>query len=203
MDGVVLPQMLLYLTADAGQTSSALIPEIEEFDSIVSIAEKLNEQVAHAADERLQSELQTLVTLMMEKERKENQSEELDYLTLQENSQETSHNGSALPVATGPKNVPTQSFSSLLPKALSAVLHPTLPPSLNPVPQPSKDPAKHASPNLEQLQTELRDLRDQFDQMKSQHNKEIKLLMNELDEEKRIRLTLQMEVQRMKKHMSK
>ncbi|XP_044077562.1 SH3 domain-containing kinase-binding protein 1 isoform X3 [Siniperca chuatsi] len=211
MDGVVLPQMLLYLTADAGQTrcrlkdcrffclslsalvflsvamgnySSALIPEIEEFDSIVSIAEKLNEQVAHAADERLQSELQTLVTLMMEKERKENQSEELDYLTLQENSQETSHNGSALP-------------------ALSAVLHPTLPPSLNPVPQPSKDPAKHASPNLEQLQTELRDLRDQFDQMKSQHNKEIKLLMNELDEEKRIRLTLQMEVQRMKKHMSK
>ncbi|XP_044077566.1 SH3 domain-containing kinase-binding protein 1 isoform X6 [Siniperca chuatsi] len=144
-----------------------------------------------------------LVTLMMEKERKENQSEELDYLTLQENSQETSHNGSALPVATGPKNVPTQSFSSLLPKALSAVLHPTLPPSLNPVPQPSKDPAKHASPNLEQLQTELRDLRDQFDQMKSQHNKEIKLLMNELDEEKRIRLTLQMEVQRMKKHMSK
>ncbi|XP_044077567.1 SH3 domain-containing kinase-binding protein 1 isoform X7 [Siniperca chuatsi] len=161
--------------------------EIEEFDSIVSIAEKLNEQV----------------TLMMEKERKENQSEELDYLTLQENSQETSHNGSALPVATGPKNVPTQSFSSLLPKALSAVLHPTLPPSLNPVPQPSKDPAKHASPNLEQLQTELRDLRDQFDQMKSQHNKEIKLLMNELDEEKRIRLTLQMEVQRMKKHMSK
>ncbi|XP_040907480.1 SH3 domain-containing kinase-binding protein 1 isoform X4 [Toxotes jaculatrix] len=157
--------------------------DTEEFDSIVSVAEKLNEQVAHAADERLQSELQTLVTLMMEEERKENQSEELETLTLQENSQETSQNGSDLP-------------------ALSAVLSP-LAPGLKSDPQLSRNPAKCASPNLEQLQTELRDLRDQFEQMKSQHNKEIKLLMNELDEEKRIRLTLQMEIQRMKKHMSK
>ncbi|XP_040907477.1 SH3 domain-containing kinase-binding protein 1 isoform X1 [Toxotes jaculatrix] len=175
--------------------------DTEEFDSIVSVAEKLNEQVAHAADERLQSELQTLVTLMMEEERKENQSEELETLTLQENSQETSQNGSDLPAAV-PKSVPTQSFSSLLPKALSAVLSP-LAPGLKSDPQLSRNPAKCASPNLEQLQTELRDLRDQFEQMKSQHNKEIKLLMNELDEEKRIRLTLQMEIQRMKKHMSK
>ncbi|XP_040907479.1 SH3 domain-containing kinase-binding protein 1 isoform X3 [Toxotes jaculatrix] len=159
--------------------------DTEEFDSIVSVAEKLNEQV----------------TLMMEEERKENQSEELETLTLQENSQETSQNGSDLPAAV-PKSVPTQSFSSLLPKALSAVLSP-LAPGLKSDPQLSRNPAKCASPNLEQLQTELRDLRDQFEQMKSQHNKEIKLLMNELDEEKRIRLTLQMEIQRMKKHMSK
>ncbi|XP_035864587.1 SH3 domain-containing kinase-binding protein 1 isoform X1 [Sander lucioperca] len=224
MDGVTLPQMLLYLTGVAGQTrcrlkdcrlfclslstlvflsvtmgsySSALIPDTEEFDSVVSMAEKLNEQVAHAADERLQSELQTLVTLMMEEERKENQSEEPDALTLQENSQETSHNGSALPAAAS-KSVPMQSFISLLPKALSAVLHPTLPPHINSDPQLSRNP-----PSLQQLQTDLRDLRDQFELMKSQHNKEIKLLMNELDEEKRIRLTLQMEIQRMKKHMSK
>ncbi|XP_039634330.1 SH3 domain-containing kinase-binding protein 1 isoform X1 [Perca fluviatilis] len=235
MDSVALPQMLLYLTGVAGQTrcrlkdcrlfclslstlvflsvtmgsySSALIPDTEEFDSVVSMAEKLNEQVAHAADERLQSELQTLmsqtrlnlqVTLMMEEERKENQSEELDSLTLQEKSQETSHNGSALPVnAAASKSVPMQSFISLLPKALSAVLHPTLPPHINSDPQPSRNPL-----SLQQLQTDLRDLRDQFELMKSQHNKEIKLLMNELDEEKRIRLTLQMEIQRMKKHMSK
>ncbi|XP_041808229.1 SH3 domain-containing kinase-binding protein 1 isoform X2 [Chelmon rostratus] len=139
---------------------------------------------------------------MMEEERKENQREELDSSTLQENSEETSQNGSAL-AAAEPKSVPTQSFSSLLPKALSAVLHTTLPSGLNSERQPSRDVAKHTPPSLEQLQTELRDLRDQFDQMKGQHNKEIKLLMNELDEEKRIRLTLQMEVQRMKKHMSK
>ncbi|KAA8586995.1 hypothetical protein FQN60_000831, partial [Etheostoma spectabile] len=137
------------------------------------------------------------VTLMMEEEKKENQGEEPDSLTLQENSQETSHNGSALP-ASASKGVPMQSFISLLPKALSAVLHPTLPPHINSEPQPSINP-----PSLQQLQTDLRDLRDQFELMKSQHNKEIKLLMNELDEEKRIRLTLQMEIQRMKKHMSK
>ncbi|XP_070700146.1 SH3 domain-containing kinase-binding protein 1 [Pempheris klunzingeri] len=135
-------------------------------------------------------------------ERKENQSEELDSLTLPENSQETSTNLSAPPAAV-PKSVSAQSFSSLFPKALSAVLHPTLPPGLTSDPQPSSDSVKQAPPNLQQLQTELRDLREQFDQMKSQHNKEIKLLMNELDEEKRIRLTLQMEIQRMKKHLSK
>lgn len=46
-----------------------------------------------------QTRLNLQVTLMMEEERKENQSEEPDALTLQENSQETSHNGSALPVS--------------------------------------------------------------------------------------------------------
>ncbi|XP_034463489.1 SH3 domain-containing kinase-binding protein 1 [Hippoglossus hippoglossus] len=180
-----------------GSYSSALIPDTEEFASIASLAEKLNEQIA-GADERLQSELQTLATLMMEEKRKENQSEELGASTLRENCQEASHNGSALPAA-APKPEPTPSFSSLLPKALFAVL----PQGLGSDPRPSRNPVTHTSPNLGELQTELRDLRDQFEQMKSQHNKEIKLLMNELDEEKRIRLTLQMEIQRMKKRMSK
>lgn len=57
-----------------------------------------------------------------------------------------------------------QSFSSLLPKALSAVINP----AFNLHPQP-KTPEKNSKPNLEQLQMELRDLRDQFEQMKSQH----------------------------------
>ncbi|XP_065819413.1 uncharacterized protein si:dkey-71d15.2 isoform X2 [Labrus bergylta] len=149
-----------------GSYSSALVPDTEEFDSIVSIAEKLNEQGAHGADERLKSELQTLVTLMMEEERKENKNQEPDSPTLQEKPQEASHNGSALP-ATVPEIVPTQSFSSLLPKALSAVLHPKVTPSLNSDPQPSRDPIKKTPLNLEQLQTELRDLRDHFDQMKT------------------------------------
>ncbi|XP_026228111.1 uncharacterized protein si:dkey-71d15.2 isoform X2 [Anabas testudineus] len=169
---------LVFLSITMGSYSSALTPETEEFVSIVSVTEKLNEQVAHAADERLQSELQTLVRLM-EEERNDGQSEQLNSLLLQENSQEANQ-------------------SRCEPPVFSAVLHPTLPPGSNSDPQLSTHP-----PNLEQLQTELRVLRDQFEQMKSQHNKEIKLLMNELDEEKRIRLTLQMEIQRMKKHMSK
>ncbi|XP_056450482.1 proline-rich protein HaeIII subfamily 1-like isoform X2 [Gadus chalcogrammus] len=69
---------------------------------------------------------------------------------------------------------------------------------------PAQGPAQGPSTrSLVQLHSELQSLRGDLDHMKSQHNKEIKLLMNELDEEKRVRLTLQMEVQRMKKQMSK
>ncbi|XP_029957708.1 SH3 domain-containing kinase-binding protein 1 [Salarias fasciatus] len=138
---------------------------------------------------------------MMEEEKNKIQSEGMNLSVSQESPRETSQNGTVLPAAEA-KTVPTQSFSSLLPKALSAVLHPAVAPGLSSDPRPSRNPEKGAS-NLEVLQTELRDLKEQFEQMKSQHNKEIKLLMNELDEEKRIRLTLQMEIQRMKKHMSK
>lgn len=137
---------------------------------------------------------------MTEKERREKQSETMNSSTHQESTQGASHNNPLLQATE--ENVSKESFSSLLPKALSAVLHPTVSPALNSEPQP-RSPEKNTKPNVEQLQAELRDLREQFEQMKSRHNKEIKLLMNELDEEKRIRLTLQMEIQRMKKHLSK
>lgn len=68
-----------------------------------------------------------------------------------------------------PQAAGQQSFSSLLPKALSAVLHPGGTPGPNADPQLGGDPERNASPNLERLQTELRDLRDQLQQMKSQH----------------------------------
>ncbi|XP_077597338.1 SH3 domain-containing kinase-binding protein 1 [Stigmatopora nigra] len=106
-------------------------------------------------------------------------------------------NGGSLPVAEPRHDLPhsSASLSPLLPKALSAVLHArqTVPESIG----------VSAELTLEHLQSELKELKEDFQQMKSQHNKEIKLLMSELDEEKRIRLTLQMELQRMKKHMSK
>uniref|UniRef100_A0A4W5RFZ8 Uncharacterized protein n=1 Tax=Hucho hucho TaxID=62062 RepID=A0A4W5RFZ8_9TELE len=94
-------------------------------------------------------------------------------------------------------------FSTLLPGALSAILRVTLPPHLTSNPKPRREPSAQGPLTLEQLQTELRDLRDEVEMMKSQHNKEITLLMNELDEEKRIRLSVQMEVAQMKKHKSK
>uniref|UniRef100_A0A672R1C5 Si:dkey-71d15.2 n=1 Tax=Sinocyclocheilus grahami TaxID=75366 RepID=A0A672R1C5_SINGR len=42
---------------------------------------------------------------------------------------------------------------------------------------------------IEQMRAELRELRDDLDTLKTQ--KEIKLLLNELDEEKKMRLSLQ------------
>ncbi|XP_070991513.1 SH3 domain-containing kinase-binding protein 1-like isoform X1 [Oncorhynchus clarkii lewisi] len=94
-------------------------------------------------------------------------------------------------------------FSTLIPGALSAILRATLPPHLTSDPKPRREPGAQCQLTLEQLRTELRDLRDEVELMKSQHNKEIQLLMNELDEEKRIRLSLQMDVAQMKKHKSK
>ncbi|XP_028323200.1 SH3 domain-containing kinase-binding protein 1 [Gouania willdenowi] len=165
-----------------GNYSSALIPDTEDFVSITSVAEKLND------GDSLQSELQTLVTHFMEEERNKKTTEEMNSSVVPGNTEETRA-----------AQAKSESFSSLLPKALSAALRSATPPG----PSTECQGKQHISPNMEQLQTELRDLREQFVQMKSQHNKEIKLLMNELDEEKRIRLTLQMEIQRMKKHMSK
>ncbi|XP_043077340.1 SH3 domain-containing kinase-binding protein 1 isoform X2 [Puntigrus tetrazona] len=57
--------------------------------------------------------------------------------------------------------------------------------------------------SVEQMRAELRELRDELDTLKTQHKKEIKLLMNELDEEKKMRLSLQIDVERLKKHMLK
>ncbi|XP_053702415.1 SH3 domain-containing kinase-binding protein 1 [Synchiropus splendidus] len=146
------------------------------------MAEKLNEQVMLSMEDA-QTEQGTA-------EPKENHEEE----------QSENING-AKAERSSPTSEPP-SFSSLLPLALSAVLQ-SRPPS-GAESDPEQRSATEAAPRrLERLQTELRELRSQFEQMKTQHNKEIKLLMNELDEEKRIRLTLQMEIQRMKKHMSK
>ncbi|XP_005922306.2 SH3 domain-containing kinase-binding protein 1 isoform X2 [Haplochromis burtoni] len=189
MGGVELPQMLLYLSGEAGKTRCRLKGTAGFF--CLSLYSSLSRWAAIVQPS-------FPVTLMMEEERKKTQSEVKN--SLPEGTQQTTQNGS-IPPALETKTMPTESFSSLLPKAISAVLHPAPPAGINS--QPSRNPEGHASPNLEQLQTELRDLKGQFEQMKTQHNKEIKLLMNELDEEKRIRLTLQMEIQRMKKHMSK
>lgn len=68
---------------------------------------------------------------------------------------------------TVPKSVQTQSFSSLLPKALSAILNPALHATSDP--QPGRHPPGRTLVEVEQLRTELRDLRDQFNQMKTQH----------------------------------
>lgn len=130
----------------------------------------------------------------MEEERKATQSEQVDTSAPQENSQETSQNELTPPVSVKENKLEdlctsinissfvvslmlgyslqavaakSETYSSLLPKALSAVLHSN--PGLQSDLQPSRQPAKCISSNLEQLQTELRDLRDQFEQMKSQH----------------------------------
>lgn len=97
----------------------------------------------------------------MEEEQQKKQTEEPDSLRPRENSGEPEEE------ITVPQCVQIRSLSSLLPKALSAVLHPT--PRATHDPQPGKDSSSRSPADVEQLRTELRDLRDQFNQMKTQH----------------------------------
>lgn len=97
---------------------------------------------------------------MMEEEQ-QNQTEEPDSFRPKENSEETQEE------INEPKSIQTPPVSSLLPKALSAVFHPTARTPTDP--QSGKDPSSRTPADVERLRTELRDLRDQFNQMKTQH----------------------------------
>ncbi|XP_044139914.1 SH3 domain-containing kinase-binding protein 1 isoform X2 [Bufo gargarizans] len=61
--------------------------------------------------------------------------------------------------------------------------------------------AEHGQLSLEELQTQVKDLRSIIETMKDQQKKEIKQLLSELDEEKKIRLRLQMDVNEIKKSL--
>ncbi|XP_075710144.1 SH3 domain-containing kinase-binding protein 1 isoform X1 [Rhinoderma darwinii] len=60
---------------------------------------------------------------------------------------------------------------------------------------------EHSQSSLEELQTQVKELRSIIETMKDQQKKEIKQLLSELDEEKKIRLRLQMDVNEIKKSL--
>uniref|UniRef100_A0A3Q3W086 Osteoclast-stimulating factor 1 n=1 Tax=Mola mola TaxID=94237 RepID=A0A3Q3W086_MOLML len=70
-------------------------------------------------------------------------------------------------------------------------------------PSPELRHSPMTPPTLEELKSQLRDLRASVELLKSQHRQEMKQLSNALDEEKRIRLSLQMEVEHIKKSLCK
>ncbi|XP_053715723.1 SH3 domain-containing kinase-binding protein 1 isoform X3 [Synchiropus splendidus] len=72
---------------------------------------------------------------------------------------------------------------------------------LSPSPELRHSPV--TPPTLEELKNQLRDLRTSVELLRSQHRQEMKQLASELDEEKKIRISLQMEVEHIKKNLSK
>nr|XP_054607011.1 SH3 domain-containing kinase-binding protein 1 isoform X1 [Nothobranchius furzeri] len=70
-------------------------------------------------------------------------------------------------------------------------------------PSPELRQAPLMPPTLEELRNQLRDLRASIELLKSQHKQEMKQLSNALDEEKKIRVSLQVEVEHIKKSLSK
>nr|XP_020644799.1 SH3 domain-containing kinase-binding protein 1 isoform X2 [Pogona vitticeps] len=65
--------------------------------------------------------------------------------------------------------------------------------------KPKTDRSSQGEAALEELRTQVKELRTIIETMKDQQKKEIKQLLSELDEEKKIRLRLQMEVNDIKK----
>ncbi|XP_026910408.1 SH3 domain-containing kinase-binding protein 1 isoform X9 [Leopardus geoffroyi] len=65
--------------------------------------------------------------------------------------------------------------------------------------KPKTEPAASSQAAVEELRTQVRELRSIIETMKDQQKREIKQLLSELDEEKKIRLRLQMEVNDIKK----
>ncbi|XP_061094256.1 SH3 domain-containing kinase-binding protein 1 isoform X1 [Conger conger] len=202
--------------------------EVEDFDSIVSSTEKLNHPTAsrpRVTDRRPRSQVFTsdgdfqnaekpslsspdlLDSPSPEEERQEKDKgkEELDYPSPKafEGNKKAPDNKTPLPPkpAVPPSSSSSCVPSSLLPVPIASALRPPSPSA--PDTKPKSELGPQGPPTMEELRTQLKDLRGSIEMMKAQHKKEIKQLMSELDEEKRIRLSLQMEVEHIKKVLSK
>uniref|UniRef100_A0A672T2V9 Osteoclast-stimulating factor 1 n=1 Tax=Sinocyclocheilus grahami TaxID=75366 RepID=A0A672T2V9_SINGR len=196
------------VAADRGSADKSVDIDVEDFDTIVSSTEKLNHPTAsrpRVMDRRPRSQIFTSSSLSSpdlldspspEEERRDKEmgKEEQDSFTPKslDNSKKMPK---AVPVITVPEK------SSLPPK-------PSAPPSssgsggaslhqgsagLRPH-SPSVDirvKNEQGATTLEELRAQLRDLKGTVELMKSQHKQEIKQLVRELDEEKRIRISLQ------------
>ncbi|XP_048030765.1 SH3 domain-containing kinase-binding protein 1 isoform X1 [Megalobrama amblycephala] len=208
------------VAADRGSVDKSLDIDVEDFDSIVLSTEKLNHPTAsrpRVMDRRPRSQVFTSSSLSSpdllespspEEERRDKDmgKEEQDSITPKtlDNSKKMPK---AVPIITGHEK------SSLPPKPSAplsssgsggASLHQGAA-GLRPH-SPSVDARgknEQGAATLEELKAQLRDLKGTVELMKSQHKQEIKQLVSELDEEKRVRISLQMEVEQIKKSLSK
>lgn len=90
--------------------------------------------------------------------------------------------------------------SSPMPSSLGTAGHRANSPSLfSTEGKPKMEPAASSQAAVEELRTQVRELRSIIESMKDQQKREIKQLLSELDEEKKLRLRLQMEVNDIKK----
>ncbi|XP_052451435.1 SH3 domain-containing kinase-binding protein 1 isoform X1 [Carassius gibelio] len=208
------------VAADRGSVDKSLDIDVEDFDSVISSTEKLNHPTAsrpRVTDRRPRSQVFTSSSLSSpdlldspspEEERRDKEmgKEEQDSFTPKslENSKKMPK---AVPVITAPEKSSLPPKPSALPSSSGsggASLHQGSA-GLRPH-SPSVDARvknEQGSPTLEELRAQLRDLKGAVELMKSQHKQEIKQLVSELDEEKRIRISLQMEVEQIKKSLSK
>ncbi|KAJ8010748.1 hypothetical protein DPEC_G00078380 [Dallia pectoralis] len=204
------------VTPDSASDRSKDIDAVD-LDSVVLSSEKLNHPTAmrpRVTDRRPRSLLITSSSLssidfmdfpLIEGERKEQKEEEqdssgpktVDFKRKAQTNIAIPDGKTALP--TKPAALPTPSTGGVALRSTSPSPSPVNATSLciNPSPEP------RPTPTLEELRGQLRELRASVERLKSQHRQEMKKLASDLDEERKIRITLQMDVEQIKKSLFK
>uniref|UniRef100_A0A3B4EW83 Osteoclast-stimulating factor 1 n=1 Tax=Pundamilia nyererei TaxID=303518 RepID=A0A3B4EW83_9CICH len=187
------PTLASVHTQTHSDTENALI--YMDLDAVVSSTEKLSHPTAsrpRVTDRRPRSQIITpsslsctdldspIVEVRKDKER------------VKDNHESAPDSKVPLPAKPSILNPPNSSHRSASPSSSSG---------LSPSPELRHSPQTPLS--LEELRNQLRDLRASIDLLKSQHRQEMKLLATALDEERTIRINLQMEVEHIKKSLSK
>ncbi|XP_053919860.1 SH3 domain-containing kinase-binding protein 1 isoform X2 [Cuculus canorus] len=211
------------LEKDSSERSNDI--DLEGFDSVIPIAEKLNHPTTtrpKATGRRPPSQSLTSSSLSSpdffdspspEEEREEHVSITHKNIEMSRKSRtvtisQVSDNKTSLPpkpggLASG-SNVQPSLSPSLSPGfhsiAMGTTGHRSNSPSLFVTEgKPKTEHLSQGQTALEELRTQIKELRTIIETMKDQQKKEIKQLLSELDEEKKIRLRLQMEVNDIKK----
>ncbi|XP_042189814.1 SH3 domain-containing kinase-binding protein 1 isoform X4 [Callorhinchus milii] len=188
--------------------------DVGSFDSVVSSTEKLNHPTASrpkASGRRPPSQVFTSPSLSspdyldspiaQEDEREEQEKIELDCSTTKVKRAPRpipalpTSDKTALPPKPGHSVLPSgcNPHATMVPTfhhtiASGSGQRPNSPSKFNTDMKPKSDKSQDA---IEELRTQVKELRTFIELMKSQHKKEITQLMNELDEEKKIRISLQ------------
>lgn len=211
------------LEKDSSERSNDI--DLEGFDSVIPIAEKLNHPTTtrpKATGRRPPSQSLTSSSLsspdFFDSPSPEDEKEE--HVSITHKTLDVSRKSRTVTISQVSDNK-----TSLPPKPGGLASGSNVQPSLSPSPSPGfhsiamgttghrsnspslfgtegKPKTEHLSQGqtaLEELRTQIRELRTIIETMKDQQKKEIKQLLSELDEEKKIRLRLQMEVNDIKK----
>lgn len=177
-----------------------------DLDAVVSATEKLSHPTVsrpRVTDRRPRSQIIAPSSLssaeMLEsnaaddRKDKDRGREELDSGSLRKTVPTVSVADSKAPLPAKPSSLNTP----------NAAHRPVSPSSSGLSPSPELRHSPLTPTTVEELRTQLRDLRASVEQLKAQHRQEMKQLATSLDEEKRIRISLQMEVERIKKSLLK
>lgn len=173
-----------------------------DLDSVVSSTEKLSHPTAsrpRVTDRRPRSQIITPASLS---------GIELESPTVEDRKERRKDDHEPVSIKKGVPIIPVHEVKAPAPKPS------TLPPpnsghrSISPSSSSGPSPELRQSPltpppTLEELRNQLKDLRATIDLLKMQHRQEMKQLANALDEEKKMRVSLQVEVEHIKKSLSK